>query len=186
MLVSLAIGNVVLIDRVDLAFGPGLCVLTGETGAGKSILLDSLGLALGTRATTGLVRGAAEGKSATVTATFLPAANNAVQGLMSEHDLEVPGDGEPVILRRTVDSAGRSRAFVNDQTISVSLMRKIGDLLVEIEGQFASQGLMDAASHRTALDAFGDLRGSQQQVAKSHDLLQRAQAAFEEAEALLA
>ncbi|NQV82881.1 MAG: AAA family ATPase, partial [Rhodospirillales bacterium] len=186
MLVSLAIGNVVLIDRVDLAFGPGLCVLTGETGAGKSILLDSLGLALGMRANPGLVRGAAKGNSATVTATFLPAAKNAVHGLMSEHGLEVPGDGEPVILRRVVDPAGRSRAFVNDQAISVSLMRQIGDSLVEIEGQFATQGLMDAANHRTALDAFGGLQESQRQVARSHGNLRQAQAALDEAEEQLA
>jgi DNA repair protein RecN (Recombination protein N) len=137
------------------------------------------------RANAGLVRGAEKGKSATVTATFLPAADNTVLGLISEHGLEVPGDGEPLILRRVVDSDGRSRAFVNDQPVSVSLLRQIGDLLIEIEGQFATQGLMNAASHRTALDAFGGLQGSQQQVAKSHDILQRAQAALEEAEAQL-
>ena len=182
MLVSLAIGNVVLIDRVDLAFGPGLCVLTGETGAGKSILLDSLGLALGMRANAGLVRGAADGKSATVTATFIPAEKTAVHELMSEHGLETPGIGEPLILRRTVDSDGRSRAFVNDQPISVSLLRQIGDSLVEIEGQFATQGLMDSASHRTSLDAFGGLQGLLRQVAKSHDIFQKTQAALEEAE----
>jgi DNA repair protein RecN (Recombination protein N) len=181
MLVSLAIGNVVLIDRAELAFGPGLCVLTGETGAGKSVLLDSLGLALGMRANAGLVRGAAKGNSATVTATFLPAADNSVYELMSEHALDVPSDGEPVLLRRIVDSAGRSRAFVNDQAISVSLLRQIGDLLVEIEGQFAAQGLMDSASHRAALDAFGALQGLQQQVAKCHGKLLKAQADLEEA-----
>jgi DNA repair protein RecN (Recombination protein N) len=181
MLVSLAIGNVVLIDRAELAFGPGLCVLTGETGAGKSVLLDSLGLALGMRANAGLVRGAAKGNSATVTATFLPAADNSVYELMSEHALDVPSDGEPVLLRRIVDSEGRSRAFVNDQAISVSLLRQIGDLLVEIEGQFAAQGLMDSASHRAALDAFGALQGLQQQVAKCHGKLLKAQADLEEA-----
>jgi len=186
MLVSLAIGNVVLIDRVDLAFGPGLCVLTGETGAGKSILLDSLGLALGMRAHTGLVRGAEKGNSATVTATFLPAPNSAVHRLMAESDLEVPDDDEPVILRRVVDSAGRSRAFVNDQAISISLLRRIGESLVEIEGQFASQGLMDAASHRTALDAFGGLQEPQRQVAASYDAWRRAQRALDEAETQLA
>ena len=186
MLVSLAIGNVVLIDRVDLAFGSGLCVLTGETGTGKSILLDSLGLALGMRANAALVRGAAKGNSATVTATFLPASNDPVLELISEHGLEAPSDGEPVILRRIVDSAGRSRAFVNDQPISVSLMRQIGDLLVEIEGQFATQGLMNTASHSAALDAFGALHGLRQQVGKSFDNFQKAQAALEEAEAQLA
>ena len=182
MLVSLAIGNVVLIDRVDLAFGPGLCVLTGETGAGKSILLDSLGLALGMRANAGLVRGATDGNSATVTATFLPTPKNPVYALMSEHDIEVPETGEPVILRRIIDSMGRSRAFINDQTISVSLLRQIGDALVEIEGQFATQGLMDVSSHRTALDSFGNFQELLKRVAKSHAALQSAQTAVEEAE----
>ena len=186
MLVSLAIGNVVLIDRVDLAFGPGLCVLTGETGAGKSILLDSLGLALGMRANAGLVRGAAEGKSATVAATFLPTQENAVYALMSRHDLDVPEPGEPIILRRIIDPMGRSRAFINDQVIGVSLLRQIGDALVEIEGQFATQGLMDATSHRTALDAFGNHQGLLQKIAKSYDTLKLAQTAVIAAEAEVA
>ena len=163
MLVSLAIGNVVLIDRIDLEFGPGLCVLTGETGAGKSILLDSLGLALGMRANAGLVRTQPDDGPATVTATFMPDHNSSIETLMSDHGLALPDKGEPVILRRTVDAAGRSRAFINDQPVSASLMRQIGDVLVEIEGQFATQGLMDAANHRAALDGFGgldELRGT--------------------------
>jgi DNA repair protein RecN (Recombination protein N) len=186
MLVSLAIGNVVLINRVELAFGPGLCVLTGETGAGKSILLDSLGLALGTRANAGLVRGASKGNSATVTATFLPNEQNAVHKLLSEQDLEVPEVGETIVLRRIVDSAGRSRAYVNDQAVSINLLRKIGDLLVEIEGQFATQGLLDSANHRSALDTFGSLQGKLQQVADSHAALRDARAALEAAEAQMA
>lgn len=157
MLVSLAIGNVVLIDRVDLEFGPGLCVLTGETGAGKSILLDSLSLALGMRAHAGLVRSQPNGDPATVTATFIPDTCASILSLMSDHGLTLPDDGEPIILRRTVDAAGRSRAFVNDQSVSASLLRQVGETLVEIEGQFATQGLMDAANHRTALDEFGGL-----------------------------
>ncbi len=166
MLVSLAIGNVVLIDRVDLAFGHGLCVLTGETGAGKSILLDSLGLALGMRASAGLVRNGPGGPAdqATVTATFLPDDDAKIAALLAEHGLALPEDGEALILRRTVDAAGRSRAFVNDQPVGVALMRRIGDALVEIEGQFATQGLMDAASHRAALDAFGGLDGDRTRV----------------------
>jgi DNA repair protein RecN (Recombination protein N) len=185
MLVSLAIGNVVLIDRVDLAFGPGLCVLTGETGAGKSILLDSLGLALGMRANAGMVRGAASGNSATVTATFSLKEDTPILSLMDEHGLVVPQVDDLIILRRTVDAAGRSRAFINDQAISVSLLRQIGDLLVEIEGQFAAHGLMDSASHRVSLDAFGGLKERLHQVALSHEHLQLAQTALEEMETQL-
>ena len=157
MLVSLAIGNVVLIDRVDLEFGPGLCVLTGETGAGKSILLDSLGLALGMRANAALVRTQPDEGPATVTATFMPDQNAPILSMLTDHGLNLPDEGEPIILRRTVDAAGRSRAFVNDQPVSASLMRQIGEALVEIEGQFATQGLMDTANHRSALDGFGGL-----------------------------
>lgn len=185
MLVSLAIGNVVLIDRVDLVFGSGLCVLTGETGAGKSILLDSLGLALGMRANAGLVRGASSGNHATVTATFVPEPGSAVHALMDEHGLEITEEGEFLILRRTVDSAGRSRAFVNDQPVSVSLMRQIGEALVEIEGQFATQGLMDTANHRAALDSFGGLHDLHRQVADFHEIYRKAQTDLERAEAQL-
>lgn len=168
MLVSLAIGNVVLIDRVDLEFGPGLCVLTGETGAGKSILLDSLGLALGMRANAALVRAQAGDASApaAVAATFMPDQNQTVIALMTEHGLTLPDEGEPVILRRTVDGAGRSRAYINDQPVSASLLRQIGETLVEIEGQFATQGLMDAANHRAALDGFGGLDELRSDVAR--------------------
>jgi DNA repair protein RecN (Recombination protein N) len=165
MLVSLAIGNVVLIDKVDLEFGPGLCVLTGETGAGKSILLDSLGLALGMRANAGLVRSKPNDAPASVAATFMPGENSSAIALMADHGLELPEDGEPVILRRTVDPAGRSRAFVNDQPVSVSFLRNIGETLVEIEGQFATQGLMDTSTHRAALDGFGGLDDLRERVA---------------------
>ena len=187
MLVSLAIGNVVLIDRVDLVFGGGLCVLTGETGAGKSILLDSLGLALGMRASAGMVRSAPDGPDrASVTATFQPDDGSPIAALLTEAGLVPPEDGEALILRRTVDAAGRSRAFVNDQPVSVALMRRIGDALVEIEGQFATQGLMDAASHRAALDSFGGLANARTDVGRLYRAWRDAEDALAGAEAELA
>src|SRR4051794_26844108 len=123
MLTALSIRDVVLIERLDLSFGPGLTVLTGETGAGKSILLDSLGLALGARAETGLVRVGAE--QAGVTACFTLPPWHAVHALLSEHGLD---DEDEIVLRRVVSRDGRSRAFVNDQPVGVGLLRRIGSL----------------------------------------------------------
>src|SRR4029077_9348164 len=150
MLLGLAIRDIVLIDRLDLAFAPGLSVLTGETGAGKSILLDALGLALGARADAGLLRqGAAQ---ASVTAEFdLPPGHPAAP-LLAEQGLEVEGN---LLLRRQLSADGRSRAFINDQPVGVGLLRQIGDLLVEIVGQFEQHGLLDPATHGEMLDAHG-------------------------------
>lgn len=153
MLTGLVIRDVVLIDRLDLSFGPGLSVLTGETGAGKSILLDALGLALGARADSGLVRHGRD--QASVTATFEISPEHPVDGLLAEADLE-PRDG-PLVLRRVVSADGRSRAYANDHPISVGLLRQLGDMLVEIQGQFDQRGLMDPATHRVILDAMGGL-----------------------------
>ena len=130
MLVALTIQNVVLIEKLDLAFDTGLTVLTGETGAGKSILLDALGLALGARAEAGLVRQGAS--QATVTAEFNLPAQHPAQDLLQEQGIDSEGS---LILRRQLTSDGRSRAFVNDQPVSIGLLRKLGDSLVEIEGQ---------------------------------------------------
>ncbi|MBV9758568.1 MAG: DNA repair protein RecN [Alphaproteobacteria bacterium] len=150
MLTRLAIRDVVLIERLDLAFGPGLTVLTGETGAGKSILLDSLGLALGARAEAALVRaGAAQ---AAVTAGFAPPAGHPVGALLEEHGL--PAEDE-LVLRRVVLKDGRSRAFVNDQPVGVALLKRLGALLVEVQGQHEQIGLLDPATHAGLLDAFG-------------------------------
>lgn len=150
MLTALSIRDVVLIEALDLEFGPGLGVLTGETGAGKSILLDSLGLALGQRADSGLVRhGAAQ---ASVTATFDPPAEAA--RLLEANGFEVE-PGEPLIVRRIVKADGGSRAFLNDQPASAGLLREIGALLVEIHGQHDERGLLAPAGHRALLDAFG-------------------------------
>src|SRR5215470_14663786 len=132
MLVGLSIRDVVLIDRLELSFHPGLCVLTGETGAGKSILLDALGLALGARAESALVRhGAAQ---AVVTAEFAFGRDHAARRLLAEAGFAA--EGETLVLRRAVGADGRSRAFVDDEPASVGLLRALGAVLVEIHGQF--------------------------------------------------
>lgn len=153
MLVSLAIRNVVLIDQLDLSFQAGLGVLTGETGAGKSILLDSLGLALGVRAEAALVRHGAE--QASVVAAFELEADHPALTLLTEQDLAT--DDDLLVLRRVLSADGRSRAFVNDQPVSVGLLRALGDKLVEVQGQFAQHGLLDPSAHRGLLDAYGGL-----------------------------
>jgi len=151
MLLSLAIRDLVLIDRLDLDFGPGLSVLSGETGAGKSILLDALGLALGLRADSGLVRaGAAQ---AAATAEFALAADHPARPLLDAAGLD-PG-GERLVLRRVLGADGRSRAFIDDQPASIGLMSRIGETLVEVHGQFDRHGLLDPGTHRDTLDAFG-------------------------------
>ena len=154
MLTALAIRNVVLIEHLTLNFEPGLTVMTGETGAGKSILLDALGLALGARSESGLVRAGAE--LATVTAEFTLPPDHPVLELLTEQGLQSTQD---LVLRRAVGTDGRSRAFVNDQPISVGLLRQVGDMLVEIEGQFEAHGLLDVASHGNHLDRFANLQG---------------------------
>ncbi|MCW8952667.1 MAG: DNA repair protein RecN [Rhodospirillales bacterium] len=152
MLQSLSIRDVVLIDRLDLSFRSGLCVLTGETGAGKSILLDALGLALGGRAESRLVRAGAE--QASVTAAFDIEIDHPVFEILRDNALDVD-DG--LILRRTLSAEGRSRAFINDQPVSVALLRDVGGALVEIHGQFETQGLLDPKVHRGLLDTYGGL-----------------------------
>jgi len=152
MLIGLSIRDVLLIDRLDLAFEPGLTVLTGETGAGKSILLDSVGLALGARSESGLVRPGAT--SLSVTAEFQLSAGHQILGLLRENDI-IPA--ESLLLRRVVGVDGRSRAFIDDQPVSVGLLRRVGDALIEIHGQFANIGLLDNATHRAVLDQFAGL-----------------------------
>ncbi len=151
MLVSLSVRDVVLIDRLDLSFDRGLCVLTGETGAGKSILLDALGLALGHRADAGLLRPGA--KQASVTAVFEVGAGHPARTILEEREIEAEDD--VLVLRRLLGADGRSRAFVNDQPVSIGLLRQLGDTLIEIQGQFEQRGLLDRASHRALLDAYG-------------------------------
>ena len=150
MLSALSIRDVVLIDRLDLNFGQGLTVLTGETGAGKSILLDSLGLALGARADSGLVRAGQD--QASVTASFSPELTHPAFGLLMEQGLEAEED---IVIRRIVNRDGRSRAFVNDQPVSAGLLRRLAALLVEVQGQHDQIGLADPAAHGPLLDTFG-------------------------------
>ena len=151
MLVSLSVRDVVLIDRLDLSFDSGLCVLTGETGAGKSILLDALGLALGNRADTGLLRPGA--KQASVAAVFEVGPQHPGRVILGEQEIDAEDD--MLMLRRVLGADGRSRAFVNDQPVSVGLLRRLGDTLIEIQGQFEQRGLLNRSSHRALLDAYG-------------------------------
>lgn len=182
MLSALSIRDIVLIDRLDLEFSPGLSVLTGESGAGKSILLDALGLALGGRAETRLVRhGAAQGS---VTAAFLVAAAHPLVDLLGEHGIEI--EDESVVLRRIVGTDGRSRGFVNDQPVAAGLMRQIGGALVEIHGQFDNQRLLSPVTHRSLLDAFAVSAGDLAAVTEAWVAAQAADAAVDEAEAEMA
>ncbi len=150
MLTTLSIRDVVLIQRLDLSFGAGLTVLTGETGAGKSILLDSLGLALGARSEQGLVR--AEAEQASVAAVFATPRTHPAFDLLAEQGIEAEDE---IVLRRIVAKDGRSRAFVNDQPVSAALLRRLGATLVEVQGQHDQMGLADPAGHAALLDAFG-------------------------------
>lgn len=152
MLNALSIRDVVLIEALDLEFGAGLGVLTGETGAGKSILLDALGLALGARGDSGLVRqGAAQ---AVVTASFdPPASDSELANLLAQNGID-HDPGEPLLIRRIVKADGGSRAFVADQPASAGLLRELAQHLVEIHGQHDDRGLLNPRGHRQLLDSF--------------------------------
>ncbi len=174
MLTALSIRDVVLIEALDLEFGEGLGVLTGETGAGKSILLDALGLALGARADSGLVRQGAT--QALVSASFdAPAGDGEVANLFHQNGLELE-PGEPLIVRRIVKADGGSRAFLNDQPASAGLLRELAPHLVEIHGQHDDRGLLNPRGHRALLDAFG--RCDSGAVAISHKAWRDAEAAL--------
>ena len=170
MLTSLAIRDVVLIERLDLELEGGLCVLTGETGAGKSILLDALGLALGGRADRQLVRpGAAQ---ASVSAVFSAPREAPVAALLAEHGLDA---GDDLVLRRVLGADGRSRAFVNDQPVSGGLIRQLGELLVEVHGQHDQQALLDPATQRRLLDAYGRLEAPATAARTAYESWRRAE-----------
>jgi len=181
VLASLSIRDVVLIERLDLHFGPGLSVLTGETGAGKSILLDSLGLALGQRAEAGMVR--AGQAQAGVVAVFTPPASHPAHVLLAEQGIE--GDDQ-IVVRRIVTLDGRSRAFVNDEPVGVALLRRLGALLVEVQGQHDQVGLADPASHAGLLDAFGGLEPRRTAVAEAYRAWRGADRALREAQEAIA
>lgn len=154
MLIGLWIRDVVLIEALDLSIGPGLTALTGETGAGKSIILDALGLATGARAEAGLVR---QGSSqAAVSAVFAPASTHPIWEILEEKGISYARD-EDLVLRRTLSADGRSRAFVNDQATSATVLRELSEMLLEVHGQHETVGLLDARTHRPLLDAYGSL-----------------------------
>lgn len=155
MLTALSVRNIVLIDQLDLALDLGMTVLTGETGAGKSILLDALTLALGGRGDASLVRQGQE--SGQVVAVIELAADHPARALLRDNAI---ADDQDVILRRVQFADGRTRAFINDQPVSASLLQKVGTQIVEIHGQHDDRALVDVATHRAALDAFGELAGA--------------------------
>ena len=182
MLTALAIRNIVLIEALDLAFARGLGVLTGETGAGKSILLDALGLVLGNRADSALVRGGED--QASVTASFEFAALPApLAAILAEADVEVE-PGEPLIVRRRLKADGASKAFVNDQPVGVALLRELAPHLVELHGQHDDRGLVNPRGHRQLLDRFAraDVAG----VESAWQAWHAARSALETARAALA
>ncbi|MCS6780985.1 MAG: AAA family ATPase [Geminicoccaceae bacterium] len=156
MLTGLSIRDIVLIDRLELELGPGLTVLTGETGAGKSIVLDALGLALGGRAGRDLLRpGAGRGL---VAARFAPPSDHPVRALLAEQGLDA-GEAE-IVLRRELAADGKSRAFVDDTPVAGQFLRRVGEALVAVHGQHDSVGLLDPSVQRTLLDAFAGARAA--------------------------
>ena len=163
MLTALSIRDVVLIERLDLCFGPNLTVLTGETGAGKSILLDSLGLALGARAESGLIRAGAD--QASVSASFAPSGTHPIHALLEELGLPAEAD---IVLRRAVAKDGRSRAWVNDAPVGAATLKRVGALLVEVQGQHDQMGLADPAMHLRLLDAYAIPPELRREVAARH------------------
>lgn len=169
MLSALSVRNIVLIDQLDLSLGSGLTVLTGETGAGKSILLDALTLALGGRGDASLVRKGAE--SGQVVAVLQLAKGHPAREALRDNDIP---DDEDVILRRVQLADGRTRAFINDQPVSAALLQKVGSLVVEIHGQHDDRALVDVASHRALLDAFGGHDTMSASVRDAHILLAEA------------
>ena len=148
MLINLSISNIVLIEKLNLEFGGGLNILTGETGAGKSILLDALSLALGARSDTGLIRHGCEMASVSASFDVVP---ESVKSTLDEFDIDY-NDG--LILRRTLSNDGKSRAWINDVPVSVKTLKQVGDSLVEIHGQFANHALLNQSTHRATLDLF--------------------------------
>jgi DNA repair protein RecN (Recombination protein N) len=174
MLTRLSIRDIVLIDRLDIDLAEGLAVLTGETGAGKSILLDAFALALGARGDAALVRqGAEQGQ---VTASFEVSPGHPARALLAINDI---GSEDELILRRVQFADGRTRAFVNDQPVSVQVLKSLGASLVEIHGQHDERALVDSGTHRTLLDAFGSLEEDADTVARAWTDLKAAREAVE-------
>lgn len=181
MLNALSVRNIVLIDQLDLALDAGMTVLTGETGAGKSILLDSLTLALGGRGDASLVRTGCE--SGQVVAVLQLAKDHPARAAL--RDNAIPDD-EDVILRRVQYADGRTRAFINDQPVSAALLQRVGSQIIEIHGQHDDRALVDVATHRAALDAFGELEKPVTAVRAAWETLTDAQEAVASQKALVA
>ena len=173
MLCGLSIRNIVLIDSLDLSFSRGLTVLSGETGAGKSILLDALGVALGRRVDTSMRRDGAP--QASVTATFEIKNHEFIKEFFDKFGLSVNDPEEQLLhLRRVINDDGRTRAFINDQPVTANMLREIGDLLVEIQGQFDAQGLLNSRTHLKFLDLFANHTELLSRVAETYSLLSNA------------
>ena len=173
MLCGLSIRNIVLIDSLDLSFSRGLTVLSGETGAGKSILLDALGVALGGRVDTSMRRDGAP--QASVTATFEIRNHELLEEFFDKSGLSVNDPEEQLLhLRRVINDDGRTRAFINDQPVTANMLREIGDLLVEIQGQFDAQGLLNSKTHLKFLDIFANHTELLSRVAEAYSLLSNA------------
>ena len=178
MLQSLSIRNVVLIDKLDLDFKSGLSVLTGETGAGKSILLDSLGLVLGNRAETSLIRQGEDKLS--VTAQFsLQKQTPALRALLDEYEIEADDE---LLIKRSLTPDGNGKIFINDQPAGAKLFKEIGKYLVEVHGQFDNQGLLNPANHLDVLDAYGAYKPLVERTAAAFAAYKKARAARQEAE----
>lgn len=180
MLRRLSIRNVVLIDRLDIELHAGLTAFTGETGAGKSILLDSLGLALGQRSDGKMVRQGED--QASVTAVFDITQDHPTLNLLSEQGIVI---GDEIILRRQISADGRSRAFINDESVSIGFLKKIGALLVEIEGQFESHGLLDVSTHLFHLDDYAGQVAARLEVGKAYALWQLRKNEYEQTQRAL-
>ena len=151
MLNTLYISNVVLIEKLKLQFGGGLNIMTGETGAGKSILLDALSLALGARSDMGLIRSGCDAASVTAEFDFI---NDNVKNILNNNGIDYE-DG--LILRRTLNADGKSRAWIDNIPVSIKVLKQIGDEIVEIHGQFENHSLLDVSSHLNALDEYATL-----------------------------
>ncbi len=177
MLTSLYIQNIVLIDRLSLAIGDGLTALTGETGAGKSILLDALALATGGRAERALLRHGAS--QAVVSASFEPSKKHPAWDILAQNGL-IDDDEQEIILRRVMGEDGRARAFINDHPVSVALLRQVGESLIEVHGQHQGIGFLDSAAHRGLLDAYGGLEDLCDEVAQKYRSLIEAQDALQQ------
>ena len=180
MLIQLSIRNIILIHQLDITLQAGMCVLTGETGAGKSILLDALGFAIGDRASAKLLRSGEQLGS--VTAHFDISHRHDIADLLHAQGLAC--EGQEVILRRTIDAQGKSKAYVNDQPVTAIWLKGLGEQLIEVHGQHDQRGLLDSKTNREALDNFGQLTACLKDTAEAYQTYRRAKREQEELIAL--